>query len=204
MASAALRICCSLNLHLRRGHLCLEPAKPYALPMVLPEVKESPCVVLKFCASLSVLLLGLYSPGSHGEPDPEQNWHNPICVIAFHPSQALLDQIAWDTRWLGSIWRITSSTDHHEAMTKLRISVTLDGAVGSPMTVQCLPVPGYSMPRVCLPQLVCLYLGCFQNLLHPLNPSDSPPIMVDFFFCWILLFGCFVLVFFWWGGACRV
>lgn len=165
MAAAALHTCCSPNLLLRRGHPCLESGKPCALPAVLPEVKEFPCVALKFHAGLSVLSLGWYNPNSHGESDPEQIWHNPISVIAFHPSQALLDQLARDTRRLGR-------TDPPEAMTKLRVSVILYGAVGSPLTAWCLPFPGYSMHRVCLrlPQLICLYLGCFQNLLHPLNP----------------------------------
>lgn len=64
---------------------------------------------------------------------------------------ALLDQLAKDTRRLGS-------TDPPEAVTELRVSFILDGAVGSPLTAWCLPVPGYSMRRVCLhlPQLMCL------------------------------------------------
>lgn len=68
------------------------------------------------------------------------------------------------------------------------------------MTIQCLPFPGYSTPRVCLhlPQLVCLYLGCFQNLLHPPNPySDSPSMIVDFFFFFLNVLIFFFVGFFW-------
>lgn len=156
MAAAALpHICCSPSLLLRRGCPCLES------PAVLPEVMEFPRVVLKFSAGLSVLSLGWF-------PWWARSWADLALSHLCHclPAQpGFAGSACWGHR-------VASSTGPCEAVTKLRVSVILAGALGSPLTVQCLPLLGYSTPRVCLhlPQLVCLCFGCFQNLLHPSSP----------------------------------